>query len=176
MKRAFIKRYAVKLFIRLGLSLILAIISFFAALRYGIGIEFAAVLGIAVFIAISVITKIPFLLAPGWDGTVTGKTVRYTTTRGKLNVPEYALTVTDDKGREHHDYFLDEKDNGEPNRIEYYDNGERVRFHRGFKFYEKFNKSGKSSLVCIGCGKLSSKDKQRCQNCGLPLLHEDILS
>ena len=174
MQREFKTRYAFKLVGRLAIAAAVAALIAAAAIWRGENMPIAAALAVGAFVAATLVGRVPALLAPGWDGVVTGKTVRYTTTRGKTNVPEYALTVTDAAGREHHDYFLDSVDNGEPNRVEYYNNGERVRRHRGFLYFEKFDKNGKSSVICIGCGKLDSNDRNICKNCGLPLLKDDI--
>ncbi len=93
-----------------------------------------------------------------------------------MNVPEYAMTITSDAGREYSDRFLDINDNNIPCRIEYYNDGERIRKHRGYKYFEKYDKSGRNNVICINCGEFSSKDKEICIKCGLPLLKDDITS
>jgi ribosomal protein L40E len=169
------KRYAFKLGIRLAISAAVAAVAVAATIWRGESSGLAASIGIAAFAVTALIARVPSLLAPGWDGVVTNKTVRYRTTAKKINAPEYELTVTDPHGREHHDIFLDESDDDLPNRIEYYDNGERVRRHRGFKYFEKFDKSGKNSVVCIDCGTLNPKTRERCANCNLSLLRDNIV-
>lgn len=169
------KRYAFKLGIRLAISAAVAAVAVAATIWRGESSGLAAAIGIAAFAVTALIAHVPLLLAPGWDGVVTSKTVRYRTIAKKINVPEYELTVTDPHGREHHDISLDESDDDLPNRIEYYDNGERVRRHRGFKYFEKFDKSGKNSVVCIDCGTLNSKTRERCSNCNLSLLRDNIV-
>jgi len=174
MDKEFKKRYIIKLGLRLACAAAAGIILFVALKSYGLGWLVSSAAGAAAFFVASLALKVHELLAPGFDGVVTSKTVRYVTTQNKQNVPEYELVVTDPRCREHKDIFLDKEDEGKLNRIEYYDHGERVRKHRGFKYFEKFDKSGKNSVVCINCGTLNPSMRERCINCGLPLLRESI--
>lgn len=174
MKGEYRRRYAFKLGIRLFASAAAGVAVAASALWYGSSEIVSVATGALAFALVLFALRVPSLLAPGWDGVVTSKTVRYVTLRYKNNVPEYQLVVTDPRGREHRDVFLDKEDNRKLNRIEYYDHGERVHRHRGFKYFEKFDKSGKHSVICIDCGTLNPRQRERCINCSLTLLRENI--
>lgn len=168
-------RYALKLGIRLIISAAVGAILAIYTIKQGESGMYAAVVGISSFLITALIAGVLPLLAPGWDGVVTNKTVRYRVTQSKNSVPEYELVVKDPRGREHRDVFLDEADDGSLNRVEYYDHGERVRRHRGYKYLEKFDKSGKNLYICINCGTLNYKTRNRCVKCSLPLLRDNIV-
>lgn len=174
MQNALKRRFALKLIVRLIASAAVGALGYAACAWYKMPKTISVVAGLVIFSIVLIELRVPAMLAPGWDGVVKSKTVRYVTTRYKNNIPEYELIVTDEHGREHRDVFLDKDDEGKLNRIEYYNHGERVRRHRGFKYFERFDKSDKNTVICIDCGTLNPKERDRCKDCGLILLKDNI--
>jgi len=53
---------------------------------------------------------------------------------------------------------------------DYYQVGERVRHHKGFSYYEKFDKSKDSKILCIACLTFNDIHNDFCKRCKVPLL------
>ncbi|MEJ5230254.1 MAG: hypothetical protein WHT65_09655 [Pseudothermotoga sp.] len=53
---------------------------------------------------------------------------------------------------------------------DYYQVGERVRHHKGFPYYEKFDKSKDSKILCIACLTFNDIHDDFCKRCKVPLL------
>jgi len=53
---------------------------------------------------------------------------------------------------------------------DYYSKGYRVRHHRGFSCYEKYDKTRDARILCIACLTFNDIEKERCSRCGCALL------
>ena len=53
---------------------------------------------------------------------------------------------------------------------QYYQEGDRIKRHRGYDFWEKYDKTRDSEIICINCGKFTPIRKEKCGFCKLPLL------
>jgi len=192
MDKAFKYRFIIKIFIRILILIISA-----ALIGVGFGHYFKSNWGAVLWFLFALIVlakfyKVSKLIEPGWDGKIISRMRGITRIASIRHIIlgryfglwfKYIMTVKSDTGRIYNDVFIDYDDINddlyikkykEPNRFEYYFTGERVRKHRGFDYFEKFNKSGKVTVICINCGKIWYKTRETCFNCGLPLLKEDI--
>jgi len=52
---------------------------------------------------------------------------------------------------------------------DYYIIGNRVRIHKGVKYFEKLDKSKDKKIICLECGHISVMEKVKCYNCGRKL-------
>ena len=52
---------------------------------------------------------------------------------------------------------------------DYYNIGDRVRVHKGVKYFEKLDKSKDKKIICLECGCISVMEKVKCYNCGRKL-------
>ncbi len=53
---------------------------------------------------------------------------------------------------------------------DYYQVGDRVRHHKGFPGYEKYDKSKDTNNICIACLRLHNIQENTCKTCKCPLL------
>ncbi|MDD2534410.1 MAG: hypothetical protein PHC86_06895 [Eubacteriales bacterium] len=110
-----------------------------------------------------------------WDGQVANKTItkkehRKSTGSGDdyytRHYTEYALIVREDKTGKTHRLTAEDDDTV----FNYYQIGDRVRFHAGIRSYEKFDKSNDKIIFCAACGTLCEISDDQCFRCGCPLL------
>lgn len=108
-----------------------------------------------------------------WDGTVEDKrvqkksTIREDSQGGSYSDDYYIYTVVirGDDGKIHRlktaksDLFHS-----------YFQIGDRVRHHAGFKTYEKYDKSGDDYILCIVCNRVCDISGDYCPRCQSPLL------
>ena len=99
-----------------------------------------------------------------WDGVIEDKDVEIRT--GK-------------KGGEFHKVKVRKNDSGESNWytfqdgraiVRYYEEGSKVRHHKGFNYFEKFDKSLDREVICIHCGHFTEMSEDQCDHCRMPLL------
>ena len=57
-----------------------------------------------------------------------------------------------------------------PGVFSHYALGDRVRHHKGFSYYEKFDKSGEEKILCIACNSFAEAEADVCPRCKCPLL------
>ncbi len=57
-----------------------------------------------------------------------------------------------------------------PGPYSYYHIGDRVRHHKGFFFYEKYDKSKDSHIMCAACMTFNDIGLDTCTRCKCPLL------
>ena len=57
-----------------------------------------------------------------------------------------------------------------PGLYHYYQVGDRVRHHKGFYYYEKFDKSRDAQIMCAACMSMNDIHEDSCGRCGCPLL------
>lgn len=105
-----------------------------------------------------------------WDGAVVSKRVYKGKTKdddtgaySKSTV--YEMVVQSDDGRLHKHSFANN-----PLIYNYFKVGDRVRHHKGFSPYEKFDKSEDTNIFCIACYEPNSMANDICTRCKCPLL------
>lgn len=57
-----------------------------------------------------------------------------------------------------------------PGLYNYYNIGDKVRHHKGFLFYEKYDKSNDSQIICAACLTVNDLSGDTCKKCKCPLL------
>lgn len=172
--RAYKKKSVAWAFIFSGILAVIAVIGFPIygdksgdidwpySLFYGIGIG-------GMFIVIALLQTLKKSLDKTWDGVVEYK-------------DSYYLKERNDNGRAHYHtiYILKiRKDSGGvkkhkwrdiPGVYDYYNAGDRVRHHKGFTYYEKYDKSGDTQIMCAACMSFQDINKDICTRCKCPLL------
>lgn len=53
---------------------------------------------------------------------------------------------------------------------DYYNEGDHVRHHKGFQYYEKYDKSHDSVIMCAACLTMNDINNKICSRCKCPLL------
>lgn len=86
----------------------------------------------------------------------------------------------DDPGTEYTEYVLSVKrENGKTHKLsfrssegiyDYFKVGDKVRHHRGFDFYERYDKSNDTHIPCIACSTMNPISNDVCSRCRCPLL------
>lgn len=104
-----------------------------------------------------------------WDGTVDYKNAYRLKERNRNGAYHhhmvYILKVKKDSGRTKKHKWRDI-----PGPYNYYNIGDRVRHHKGFYYYEKYDKSKDSQIMCTACMSFHDIHKDLCTKCKCPLL------
>ncbi|WP_372649054.1 hypothetical protein [Draconibacterium sp.] len=105
-----------------------------------------------------------------WDGTVVNKKTKivlkdigYQGSKAECIV--YTVYIKSETGKVH-----EIRSENDATLFNYYQIGERVRWHERLKSYEKFDKSGDTIIFCNACAFMHSIEENTCRNCGCPLL------
>jgi hypothetical protein len=77
----------------------------------------------------------------------------------------YLLKVKKDRGGRKKIRLRDQ-----PGLFNYYGTGDRVRHHKGFLLYEKYDKSRDTEIVCVACLTINRIELDVCARCKCPLL------
>lgn len=132
------------------------------SLYYGLGIG-------GMFIVIALIQILKRALDKTWDGTVENKKTYRRREQVKGGYARthiyYTLKVRKDSGGVKKHKWRDT-----PSLYDYYNTGDRVRHHKGFYYYEKYNKSQDEQIMCAACMSFIDKDEDICPMCKCPLL------
>jgi hypothetical protein len=105
-----------------------------------------------------------------WDGVVIDKRSARRTQRDddstvSRHYIEYRFTVQRENGKKYKHTFRDQ-----PAMYNYYQEGDRVRHHKGSTYYEKYDKSRDSEILCAACLTMNPISDQNCRRCKCPLL------
>lgn len=132
------------------------------SLYYGLGIG-------GMFLLIALAQRIKGVLDCTWDGTVVFKDarrVRIFSRRGPARYKVvYKMIVCRDRGGIKRHIWRNI-----PGFYDYYLIGDRVRHHKGFSYYEKYDKSGDARILCPACLSFPPIDRDICPRCKCPLL------
>lgn len=131
------------------------------SLYYGFGIG-------GMFIAIALMQILKRALDKTWDGTIENmKTYkqRERVQSGYAFHTYYTMKVRKDSGGVKKHKWRDT-----PGLYDYYNIGDRVRHHKGFYYYEKYDKSQDAQIMCAACMSFIDKDQDICPRCKCPLL------
>lgn len=132
-----------------------------SSLYYGFGIG-------GMFIAIALIQILKRALDKTWDGTVENKKTykqRERVQGGYTFHTYYTMKVRKDSGGVKKHKWRDT-----PGLYDYYNTGDRVRHHKGFYYYEKYDKSQDAQIMCAACMSFIDKNEDICPRCKCPLL------
>jgi hypothetical protein len=132
------------------------------SLYYGFGIG-------GMFIIIAALQTIKRAVDKTWDGVVIDKQVYNRTERSSnghnTHHTIYVIKVKKDSGGKKRHQWRDT-----PGLYNYYNIGDRVRHHKGFAYYEKYDKSQDSKIMCAACMSFADIDASVCPRCKCPLL------
>lgn len=132
------------------------------SLFYGIGIG-------GMFIVIALLQTLKKGLDKTWDGVVEYKDA-YTIKERNRNKQThyhmiYILKIKKDSGGTKKHKWRDI-----PGVYNYYNIGDKVRHHKGFSYYEKYDKSDDIQIMCAACMCFQDIDKDICPRCKCPIL------
>lgn len=134
------------------------------SLFYGIGIG-------GMFLLIATLQTLKKGIDKTWDGEVIYKdayTVRERNDNGSLHYHKmYVMKIRKDSGGTKKHKWRDI-----PGVYDYYNVGDRVRHHKGFSYYEKYDKSNDNQIMCAACMSFIDIDKDICPRCKCPLLKQ----
>ena len=105
-----------------------------------------------------------------WDGVVIDKQTCKKRDFDKSNDThrdyiEYVFIVKRDNGKKYK-----HKSKDQPGLYHYYNIGDKVRHHKGFMFYEKYDKSKDKQIMCAACMSFNDIQEDFCVRCKRPLL------
>lgn len=108
-----------------------------------------------------------------WDGTVVDKRVQKKREQHGTgdddsywtDYLQYVVFIRGDDGRKHKISV-----NNDDTRYNYYQIGDRIRFHSGLNSYEKQDKSKDTIIFCNACASLNDIGNDYCFRCKCPLL------
>lgn len=161
-------------------SLILAVIAIIAFPIYGsisgdIDFPYSLFYGLGIggmFVLIALLQDLKRRKDATWEGKVIDKNVydrtqvkRYGNRKKTVHYKLYVLKVMRENGKVYTHKFVD-------NSVvfDYYNVGDRLKHHKGFIMYEKYDKSKDSQILCIACGTFNDIKEQNCSRCKVPLL------
>lgn len=130
---------------------------------------YGAVIG-GMFLFIALVQSLKGSGDSTWDGVVIDKSSHRRTDYDTANdththYTEFVLKVRRDNGR-----VYTNKTRDLPGALDYYNIGEKVRHHKGFQYYEKYDKSGDTRIMCAACLTFNEIQNERCKRCKCPLL------
>lgn len=132
------------------------------SLYYGIGIG-------GMFVVIALLQTIKRGFDKTWDGVVEYKHSYRERERNRGAVAYYrtvyVLKIRKDSGGTKKHKWRDM-----PGPYNYYNSVDRVRHHKGFYFYEKYNKSNDTQIMCAACMSFNDISADVCTKCKCPLL------
>lgn len=132
------------------------------SLYYGLGIG-------GMFVVIALLQTIKRGVDKTWDGVVVYKDIyreRSQANEGHSHYHTvYVLKIRKDFGGTKKHKWRDS-----PGPYEYYSVGDKVRHNKGFYFYEKYDKSGDSQIMCAACMAFNDINADVCTKCKCPLL------
>ncbi len=132
------------------------------SLYYGLGIGF-------MFILIAALQTIKRKFDKTWDGIVTYKD-SYREKKRNRNGHIYYRTVYIIKVKKASGKIRKHKWRDIPGPYSYYNVGDKVRHHKGFYYYEKYDKSKDTKIMCAACMSFIDITSDVCNRCKCPLL------
>ena len=132
------------------------------SLFYGIGIG-------SMFIIIALLQTLKRGFDKTWDGVVEFKD-SYTKKERNRNGRTYYHTYYIIRVKKDFGGTKSHKWRDTPGLYGYYNVGDKVRHHKGFSYYEKYDKSNDTQIMCAACMSFQDMDKEFCSRCKCPLL------
>lgn len=135
------------------------------SLFYGLGIA-------AIFVAFAAIDWLKKKTDSTWDGEVIDKKIERKTevrrTGDRITRHHYDMYVL--KVRREDGKIFTHSFRNVSGVYSYYNVGDKVRHHKGFLLYEKYDKSKDSQILCVACGTFNDIKNDFCKRCKVPLL------
>lgn len=133
------------------------------SLYYGLGLG-------GMFIVIALVQILKRGRDSTWDGTVIDKKyynrVRHDNNSSVgIHYTEYLVKVRRENGK-----VYKHRNDDQPGIYNYYNVGEKVRHHKGLYFYEKYDKSMDTQIMCVACMTMNNIQDDFCFRCKCPLL------
>jgi len=132
------------------------------SLYYGMGIG-------GMFVIIALLQTIKRGIDKTWDGVIKYKDAyrrkESSNTGHAVFHTFYVLKIKKDFGGTKKHKWRDT-----PGPYSYYNIGDRVRHHKGFYFYEKYDKSRDTHIMCAACMTFNDINATVCEKCKCPLL------
>lgn len=123
------------------------------SLYYGFGIG-------GMFILIAFSQSLKNNLDETWDGVVV-----YKNNDMHRDYIDFVFVVKRENGKKYKHKSKDESD-----LYHYYNIGDKVRHHKGFMYYEKYDKSKDKQIICAACMSFNDIKEDFCVRCKRPLL------
>lgn len=107
---------------------------------------------------------------PSWDGVISDKKIKEV----KKDIGDgrndalrlvYTVFIKGDYGK-----TAEIRSEDDDTVYNYYNKGDKVRYHGALNSYEKYDKSGDNIIFCNACAFLHDIGEDVCLNCGCPLL------
>jgi len=127
------------------------------SLFYGMGIG-------GMFIAIAALQTAKRRLDKTWDGIVIDKQFYVKHSNNEYNT-KYIMKIEQDSGKVKKIKWTDY-----PDIFNYYEIGDRIRHHKGLFYFEKYDKSKDTEILCISCIYFNDIKEDFCIRCKCPLL------
>ena len=171
---AYKKKSAIWTFIFTGILAIIAIVGFpiYGNMSGEVDWPGSLLYGFAIggmFIVIALLQTLKKGLDKTWDGEVVSKdayTVRERNNNGQTHYHKtYVLKIKKDSGGTKKHKWRDTT-----GLYTYYNVGDRVRHHKGFYCYEKYDKSKDTHILCAACMAFVPVDQDKCSRCKCPVL------
>lgn len=131
------------------------------SLYYGIGIG-------SMFIVIAMLQILKRFFEKTWDGVVIYKDSYKRRVYGNHFNNAYTVYVL--KVRKDNGGIKKHKWQDIPGPFHYYRVNDRVRHHKGFYYYEKYDKSHDTEIMCAACNSFNDIKQDLCKRCKCPLL------
>ncbi len=130
-------------------------------------------LGVAYYIFGMIFTRKQQKVKPSWDGVVADKTakkrwknVNYGDTTRRVSYMQYVVHFKGNNGESHKVVDADDQ----RTLYDYYQIGEKVRYHGHLNAIEKYDKRGVPFLICAACTTINDVQNDNCRRCKVPLL------
>ncbi len=134
------------------------------SLYYGAGIA-------GLFVGIAVIGDLKRRRDYTWDGVVADKRTREITRFDANSESSDVSTIFEIRVQRDGDgKMFKHAEENDPSLFAYFDVGDKVRHHKGFSHYEKYDKTNPGVLLCISCGAINDRVFDECGRCKCPLL------
>jgi hypothetical protein len=132
------------------------------SLYYGMGIG-------GMFVAIALLQTLRKKLDHTWDGVVVFKDSYQVKNRSRSGRVSYHMVYVmkvrkDNGGTKTHRW------RNTPGVYQYYQVNDQVRHHKGFSYYEKYDKSKDKQILCPACQSFQDISNDNCKKCKCPLL------
>jgi len=133
------------------------------SLYYGIGIG-------GMFVVIAFFTNLSRSRDSTWDGVVVDKKVSKQVRRDEDSSFSTTTWIYETRVKRDSGKITKYRQQNNDTIYNYFQIGDRVRHHKGFSVYEKYDKSRDIHLFCIACAKKVEVSVDRCPRCKCPIL------
>ena len=133
------------------------------SLYYGLGIG-------GMFLAIAFFQSLSRDRDTTWDGVVVDKKISKRREHDKNSDSTSTVMVYEYKVKRDNGKTYSHQTKNSDTVYNYYNEGDKVRHHKGFLGYEKHDKSRDTFLFCTACATINDVNNEACFRCKCPLL------